>query len=303
LSNFNLFKFSQKLSELCSRFYTIIPHDFGFRHPPLIRTKQELKQKLEMVESLAEIQIASNLMQAMANNSASTACHPVDSYYLTLRNEIRPIHQQSPEYQLIERYVDATHGPTHRMRVHIRQVYGVQRHGEQERFHPVANRLKNRMLLWHGSRLSNWVGILSQGLRIAPPEAPVTGYMFGKGIYFADMVTKSANYCCTNGSNRRALLVLCEVALGRVREYLNSCYDASQPCTGPNSTADSTKGLGKNVPDQQEWQHMADGQVVVPCGKPVTTNLNGALLYNEYIVYSTDQCCMRYLVEVDILHQ
>ena len=33
------------------------------------------------------------------------------------------------------------------------------------------------MLLWHGSRLSNWVGILSQGLRIAPPEAPVTGYM------------------------------------------------------------------------------------------------------------------------------
>ena len=35
----------------------------------------------------------------------------------------------------------------------------------------------NRMLLWHGSRLTNWVGILSQGLRIAPPEAPVTGYM------------------------------------------------------------------------------------------------------------------------------
>ncbi len=36
-----------------------------------------------------------------------------------------------------------------------------------------------RQLLWHGSRLSNWVGILSQGLRVAPPEAPVTGYMVG----------------------------------------------------------------------------------------------------------------------------
>ena len=34
------------------------------------------------------------------------------------------------------------------------------------------------------------VGILSKGLLIAPPEAPVTGYMFGKGIYFADVVTK-----------------------------------------------------------------------------------------------------------------
>jgi hypothetical protein len=38
-----------------------------------------------------------------------------------------------------------------------------------------------RMLLWHGSRLTNWVGILSTGLRIAPPEAPKTGYRFGKG--------------------------------------------------------------------------------------------------------------------------
>ena len=37
--------------------------------------------------------------------------------------------------------------------------------------------LGNRQLLWHGSRMSNWAGILSQGLRIAPPEAPVTGYM------------------------------------------------------------------------------------------------------------------------------
>jgi hypothetical protein len=26
------------------------------------------------------------------------------------------------------------------------------------------------------------VGIISQGLRIAPPEAPHNGYMFGKGV-------------------------------------------------------------------------------------------------------------------------
>lgn len=37
--------------------------------------------------------------------------------------------------------------------------------------------VSTRTLLWHGSRLSNWVGILSRGLRVAPPEAPVTGYM------------------------------------------------------------------------------------------------------------------------------
>ena len=41
-----------------------------------------------------------------------------------------------------------------------------------------------------------------------------TGYMFGKGIYFADMVSKSANYCYTSKSNPTGLLLLCEVALG-----------------------------------------------------------------------------------------
>ena len=68
------------------------------------------------------------------------------------------------------------------------------------------------MLLWHGSRLTNFVGILSQGLRIAPPEAPVTGYMFGKGVYFADMCSKSANYCCTSRESPTGILLLCEVA-------------------------------------------------------------------------------------------
>lgn len=70
--------------------------------------------------------------------------------------------------------------------------------------------------MWHGSRITNYAGILSQGLRIAPPEAPVTGYMFGKGIYFADMVSKSANYCSTNKRNPTGLMLLCEVALGNM---------------------------------------------------------------------------------------
>ena len=70
--------------------------------------------------------------------------------------------------------------------------------------------MKNKMLLWHGSRIANFVGILSQGLRIAPPEAPVSGYLFGKGIYLADMIGKSAGYCRSWGSDT-ALCLLIEV--------------------------------------------------------------------------------------------
>lgn len=44
--------------------------------------------------------------------------------------------------------------------------------GESSRFAPFKQ-LHNRRLLWHGSRATNYAGILSQGLRIAPPEAPI----------------------------------------------------------------------------------------------------------------------------------
>lgn len=71
-------------------------------------------------------------------------------------------------------------------------------------------KIGNNLLLWHGSRVSNFVGILSQGLRIAPPEAPVSGYLFGKGIYLADMAEKSINYCRSYGQDS-ALILLIEV--------------------------------------------------------------------------------------------
>lgn len=70
----------------------------------------------------------------------------------------------------------------------------------------------HRMLLWHGSRLTNWVGILGRGLKVAPPEAPSTGYMFGKGIYFADSSSKSANYVYPTQRKNIGLVALCEVS-------------------------------------------------------------------------------------------
>ena len=52
------------------------------------------------------------------------------------------------------------------------QIFRIDRDGEKKRYKPFKE-LPNRRLLWHGSRTTNFAGILSQGLRIAPPEAPV----------------------------------------------------------------------------------------------------------------------------------
>jgi hypothetical protein len=64
---------------------------------------------------------------------------------------------------------------------------------------------------WQSDRSLLSVYYCPPGLRIAPPEAPVTGYMFGKGVYFADMFSKSANYCYASEASRSGVLLLCEV--------------------------------------------------------------------------------------------
>lgn len=73
-------------------------------------------------------------------------------------------------------------------------------------------RLLNFYLLLLSQNDQSKLNILP-GLRIAPPEAPATGYMFGKGVYFADMFSKSANYCYASRAATTGVLLLCEVVL------------------------------------------------------------------------------------------
>ena len=123
------------------------------------------------------MEIAGKILSMGADNIHN----PIDEKYDALKCELKSVNKSDEMFGIIEKYVKNTHGPTHdQYSLEVCNVFSVKRAGEEEHFKSWRND-KNRRLLWHGSRLSNWVGILSQGLRIAPPEAPVTGYMFGKG--------------------------------------------------------------------------------------------------------------------------
>lgn len=280
-----------ELVTLSSRFYTLIPHAVGYQRLPPITSEEALRSKMEMLESLVDIQIATRLLK-----DVDTSVNPVDAQYDKLNCQLKPLERKSEDWKLVERYLSNTHGSTHDFyKLELLDVFDLEREGESKRFVPHASD-SNRQLLWHGSRLSNWVGILSQGLRIAPPEAPATGYMFGKGVYFADMVSKSANYCFVSSvGSREACLLLSEVALGEMNELYQADFNASQLPAGKLST----KGVGATCPDPRSAVKTADG-VLVPCGKP-TKQLDdraSSLLYNEFIVYDTAQIKMRYLIKV-----
>jgi poly [ADP-ribose] polymerase 2/3/4 len=49
---------SGAVARLTSRFYTVIPHNFGRARPPLIDTPEKLQSKYEMCDVLADIETA-----------------------------------------------------------------------------------------------------------------------------------------------------------------------------------------------------------------------------------------------------
>lgn len=116
--------------------------------------------------------------------------------------------------------------------------------------------------------------------------------MFGKGIYFADMVSKSANYCCTSPQDNTGLLLLCEVALGNMYELKRSEFVTKLP-----DGKHATKGMGSTYPDPKESHFRKDG-VEIPSGRPISDNTRYGLLYNEYIVYDIAQVNCQYLFKM-----
>lgn len=178
----------------------------------------------------------------------------IDIKYFKLKCNIQPLESKESE-RWIRKYIENTHASTHdKYSIEIVGIFQVRKDEEISRY---RRDIGNKMMLWHGSRLSNYVGILSEGLKIAPFEAPATGYMFGKGIYFADIVSKSANYCKPKEQSE-GLMLLCEVAIGTMNDKLVADFNASiLP-----SDCHSTRGLGKYAPSCGET---IDG-VFVPNG-------------------------------------
>ncbi|GCB75382.1 hypothetical protein scyTo_0019002, partial [Scyliorhinus torazame] len=280
--------------DLSNRFYTLIPHDFGMKKPPLLNSEEYIQAKVQMLDSLLDIEVAYSLLKGGKEDDAK---NPIDVNYEKLHTDIKVLDGQTDEAKIIRDYVKNTHAATHNQYdLEVMEIFKIKREGEEQRFGPFSE-LHNRQLLWHGSRITNFAGILSQGLRIAPPEAPVTGYMFGKGVYFADMVSKSANYCHTSQAEPVGLILLAEVALGNMHELKRANHITKLP-----KGKHSVKGVGKTAPDPGATIKM-DG-VDVPLGKGVQTPVtDSSLLYNEYIVYDVAQVNMKYLLKLNFKYK
>jgi Poly(ADP-ribose) polymerase catalytic domain len=204
------------------------------------------------------------------------------------------------------------------MKNFIANIYAIERKNERANIQ-AWDKYGNKMLLWHGTRAENLVGILQTGFRIAPKEATRSGSLFGEGIYFADVFNKSYQYTSatknykihtnrfgtTNLRNSarkypKRYMFLCEVMLGNQMKFVRE----SGVTDIPNDMHQSVMGYGRIGPNPRNSIFLPTGSIV-PLGDleqnphpewaDPKTPLN--LSFNEYVVYDTTQVRIKYIIE------
>eukprot|EP01125_Pyxidicula_operculata_P017719 TRINITY_DN623_c0_g1_i1.p1 TRINITY_DN623_c0_g1~~TRINITY_DN623_c0_g1_i1.p1 ORF type:complete len:610 (+),score=201.99 TRINITY_DN623_c0_g1_i1:62-1891(+) len=278
------------LERLTNAFYTLIPHAFGRRTPPIISTAETVQNKRDMLAVLSDIELAAELSaQKKEESTKEEIDHPIDINYRKLDTDLVHVDKSSEEYKYVLNYLNATMGNNHKLT--LLDLFKVSRHNEDERF-KVHDAIENRRLLWHGTNVAVVVAILKSGLRIMPHS----GGRVGKGIYFASENGKSSNYVTPAGDT--GIMFLNEVALGK--EW-HIDQDDSSLTKAPNGY-DSIVAKGWTEPDpSKDITFKFDGKdVVIPQGKPISQPKwqKSTFSQSEYLIYKESQNRIRYLLKL-----
>lgn len=282
-------KKNKSIMEITSRFYTVIPHAFGRRTPPLIDTAELLQKKMDMLNVLTDIEIAVNMDAPTKTIEEDLLPHPADDHYAKLEATMEYVDPASKEFDFILKYIDATASSYSKPK--LINAFRLDRKGEAERFKAHAD-LEHRKLLWHGTNVAVVAAICKTGLRIMPHS----GGRVGKGIYLASENGKSINYMGWAG--KTGVMFLAEAALGQEHSITQDDSSLTKAPKGYHSIV----ARGQKEPDPKDeitWEF--DGKkVIVPQGKPIAQKqyAKSSFDQSEYLLYQESQVRLRYALQV-----
>lgn len=290
----------KELTELSSEYYTYIPYSCGRSEPPIINSKEMVAKLEDTLDYLENISINVEIQKRESGGS------PLTKVYDSINTEIITLCNEDPDYNIIKRYLENSQGSTHlsRFRLELKQIYAIHRPEARARFEKKFGDTPNHQLLIHGSPICNWVSILKNGLMLDPSKlgVPITGKMFGYGIYWANSFSKSAQYCGgfwgNSGKRETICLTLAQVALGKEHKLKQGDWNM---CTSRlNKGCSSVWGMGVNTPSSEETLYEED--IIVPNGVLKAKGPKDcALVYDEKIVYDPDQFDLRFMVVVEMI--
>ncbi|MCB9640103.1 MAG: WGR domain-containing protein [Myxococcales bacterium] len=224
-------KAGDRLRELSSDFYTVIPHRFG---------RSRTDAEAAIIRDLNNFQIKQETLQLMKDmlqvNGDGGLLHAAreEEEYAALGCEIDILGAKSSEFKKIKKFVVESQVDTDD--IEVLNVYKISRPAEEARY---LGDLGNEQLLFHGSRIQNWVGILSRGLLMPKVVVKIgvertdEGWL-GNGIYFGNASCTSSGYT-SSGKKGTSLMALAKVSLGKVKQYKKITYGLTAPPKGFHS--------------------------------------------------------------------
>jgi poly [ADP-ribose] polymerase 2/3/4 len=282
----------QQLLSLSSEYYTYLPMSFGRKKPPIINTQEMLATYKDVINELTNMVVTVKI-----TNNDQQNVNPLDNIYANINTKITHMDKSNPMYSEIEKYINNSHGQTHSYKLELVDVFEIEQNNKKDVFEIFNKDIDNHHLLFHGSGITNWISILKNDLMINPEQLNknimISGKMFSNGIYFANCITKSFSYCRTEMSNGLGCIALAQVPLGRIGKRQYADYNIT-PASLKREKCDSIQGVGKHTPSSGTIIN----DITIPNG-PITNNKSaGSLLYDEFIVYNSNQQLIKYLVLV-----
>lgn len=244
--------------QLSNDFYSVIPVIFGAR----------VDIKRMAIDDYAKLNDKKELLGVMDSvvKAQGSLEKTLEDKYKSLNIQLKAIDHKNDDYKRISKYVKESRGSNHHFDMKITDIFQVEDMVGFGGFNPYNVSVKE---LFHGTRNENILSIMQSGLKIKPSSAVHSGSMFGTGIYFADMSTKSAQYCWGFNGGRAdgsCYLFVCDVATGKMKEVTTGQPSLRSAPQGYNSV------MGKK---------------------------GGQLIHNEYIVYHSNQAKIKYIVEFE----
>ncbi len=248
---------SYKLRQLLSKYLRLIPQNLGHKlDESQFTSPQEIQRQYEILNALdAAVTIDKDNRQV---------------FECKVRRVPGSTAEGKKTFREIDRLYKSTINQNHlAAKYRLRRVYHLDIPSMRKAFAVQAQAIGNVKQHWHGTKASNLLSILRQGLIIPPANAAqCTGRMFGNGIYGSEQSTKALNYATnywnpSGDDEDRVFMLLCDFAMGK--EYRPQSYSRNFPVKGYDST-------------------------YVSPGAANTIN-------QESIVYNTEQVNIKYLCE------
>jgi poly [ADP-ribose] polymerase 2/3/4 len=255
--------------DLSNEFYKTLPFKVEEKKRSLTN-KRTLYQRFELCQVLRDM----ITLREEANWMMQTS---IQSIYRSINSHINCLEFESDDYSNIKNILlnSCSFSPSQKPIIH--NIYEIKRPNEIFNFNRQG--LDNIKLLFHGSKINNFLGILSRGLLLPKHIISEEEYNtrtdignLGFALYFTDDILTSLKYTSVDKSKNMRLIAVCEVALGKCIDYFNYDYSLVKPPEGYQSVH----------------------------GVKTSNETYSKFLDNEYTIYDVNQYRLRYIVEVQL---